>query len=356
MSKDIAAIHFKQPDSDPNIWGNQDFFRALKQRDIKPVFVGGIEAYSPDFTEVKAKELGLVNGILKTGKLDSIQLGDEGVQAIRARVGLSSAIEAVVPEVVNDLSLRSYGDKWKQYQLCSEFMPQTILLESNAELSQDSLEDFRSDKVVVKRVSGGAGHWVSITNKNQVQNAVDDMRRRISQRKSEGKATKGDLIIQEFMPSAPINDIVPINSVEKTKIIDHPKAQHELRYFCYVDGSNPEDMETSAVLRLIENSTNFDEWVYVDQESLPKGASLLASIVARRLIHSAGSKGGLMAIDLFKTEGHDNTSKWMVREVNVRDPEMVDSTDNPSLAFTQRQLLANLIGKLIDNKQLSSNN
>ena len=352
----LVGLHFRgYPEVDANIYDNALLVKALGGIGVSTVLIPGMNAYDFSKQTVKAYPLQMAKGrpsIEVSADLQDYPLGSEGVGAVRARVGIGEEVEELAA-IVNDTKTRELGiDKWAQYQLAGDFMPTTRRLEPTDNLSSELLESMPGDKIVIKKSGGGEGNWVAISDKSlpEAERAVREMRQRIAEKLKENPNFRQDLIIQEFVPGERIDGLSPIeNDLDATESNLYNvtgKNGHELRFYCFLQGSKTKSHDYFANLRAFDHD-NEGQWIFINQNSLPEGAILLAQQISDRFLEQTKSKGALVAIDLFHGQRSiDAEPRWLVREINAKDPIMARSTRSFNAAYRQRTKLGQLLADL----------
>lgn len=357
-----VGLHFRRyPEVDANIYDNALLVKALGNIGVSSVLIPNIDAYDVPNQIVRAYPLQLDShgprpSIEVIKSLQEYPLGAEGINVIRARSGIGEEVEALAA-VVNDTQTRELGiDKWGQYLLAGDFMPATRKLEPGEAISSELLDSIPGDKLVIKKSGGGEGHWVTICDKTlaKAQAAIQEMRNRIADKLAEKPNVRQDLIIQEFVPGEIIDGVRPVNDVE-LRLYDKLGANgQEMRFYSYLQKNQNKEHDYFANLRAFDDD-NEGKWIFINQNQLPEGAVLLAQQISDRFIKQVGSKGALVAIDLFRGQRSvDDAPRWLVREINAKDPIMAKANRSFMAASTQRaklgQLLADLAQK--DTKEL----
>jgi hypothetical protein len=351
----LVGLHFRRyPEVDANIYDNALLVRALGELGVSSVLIPGHDAYDLIDKTLRAYPMQLS----KAAGLPSIQvgpnlqeylIGPEGVGAIRARVDIGGEIERLA-SVVNDTKTRELGiDKWAQYQLAEDFMPVTRKLDPRDNITSELLDSIPGDRVVIKKSGGGEGRWIAIADKTlpAAENAVAEMRRRIAEKLVENPDFYQDLIIQEFVAGEFINGLRPIsdemNATESNVYNTLGKHGHEIRFYGFLRGENGIGHDYFANLRAFDTDSE-GQWIFIHESSLPEGAVLLAQQISDRFIRHTGSRGALVAIDVFRGQrASDDEPRWLVREINAKDPIMAKSTRSFKAAYAQRAKLAQLL-------------
>ncbi|HUC96579.1 MAG TPA: hypothetical protein VMR16_02845, partial [Candidatus Saccharimonadales bacterium] len=148
------------------------------------------------------------------------------------------------------------------------------------------------------------------------------------------------ILIQEFVPGRPWTELRGTD--EDGRQMLKSATATELRIYCYVDREKriQFDQRYYATARAFEKGN--DEWVSIDQTSVPNEAWEIADEVSDRLLAKANTPGGYFAIDLIKGKTPDDSDERLfVREINTRDAMMAEETDNYQDYIKERQLLAN---------------
>lgn len=348
----LVGIHFrKYPETDPNIFGNPLLVDELGKLGVGSVLIPGSTAYDTENGSVRAHALRLEDGerdaaSLSVGDPRELALGADGVAAIRARVALNRQIESLTP-VVNDLALRRIGgDKWEQYVIASDVMPRTVSISPDTvSIEQETLLSFNGSKVVIKRVAGGDGNWVRVVDKRPeaVNDALQELRSKMSSAAAKNKQFKQGMILQEYCPAARLDGMVPADEASAARYETTGKDGHELRFFTFI--TNDGLYRQRAVLRAFDGNTN--EWIMIDQDHLPAAAAMLAETISRRVLAASGSPGGLIAVDVYRPDASLKTTQgWMLREVNTKDPQLVTPEESVHEARAERKDLAILLHRL----------
>ncbi len=343
-----AGIHFKDvSQSDPNGYGNNFLRTELANHGVGTLIIPDAQAYDFDAATVKAHPT-QGDQAMSLAPLEEFQIGDGGLEVVRARVFTPSKLEASI-DVVNGPKLRKFGEsKWAQYELAKDFMPKTVVLADDQPVDIEALASLAGDTLVVKADTSQQGKHVMVTARDEVPNAVYGMREQFAAERIAGKSrTNNAILIQEFMPGGPWEQLRPLDAAN-AELLKKQGANSELRMYCYVDaqGSIEQSMRFHATLGVTNGSEG--GWVaYIDQDSIPKEAFDISQTVSQKILESTGVNGGYFAIDLIQgPERTDGSGSIYIREINTRDPMMVVASRNENEARHQRKMLAHLMATI----------
>lgn len=337
-----AGLHFRDIDrSNPNVYGNNILRTELGKRGVGTVVIPRTGAY--DFESGVVTAYSTVGGDnMELGSQVELPLGDDSpLGVVRARVATPRGLESIMP-VMNGMKLREIGaSKWKQYELAGEYMPRTVIVEDGQPLNDHLHEELVGSTLVVKADASQGSNFIKIVERTAVTEAISDMRAEFTaweHKKNKQKVNK-NILVQEYVPGEPWPELRAIDSDSQFK--KDAAQSSELRVYCYVDqaGHIQHDKRYYATARSFYDG--HDEWVGVEQASVSEEAWRAAQEVSERLLRQAAVPVGYFAVDLIKGRSPIDTEPRMyVREINTRDPMMVELEDIPSDALRQRQLLA----------------
>lgn len=353
-----AGIHYKDlGKSDPNSYGGPLVVQELGNLGIGALLIPNKKAYDFEQGLVVAHLARATKGSgpdeyfeLTSEPVEEFEIGSNtGLEVVRARVLIPEALESRIP-VLNGPNLRRIGaSKWSQYEIAHEFMPRTQIIRSGEPFDKSMVETIVGGKIVVKADMSQGSDYIDIVDRNQVGSAVFAIRQKFEQEaKRTGKARPNeDILLQEYHPGIGWDKLVGLDEASNLALSSNNEV--ELRVFCFADTARniPSSLRYHAVAR-VTDTNGVDEWAYVDQASVPSNAWEIADEISDRMLSAAKVTGGFFAVDLFKTGVVDGEG-IMVREINTRDPMMVDPSENYQESLIQRRLLANLMAELAKN-------
>lgn len=358
-----AGLYFRDAEaSNVNGYGNALLRHELARRGVGTYILSGAESF--DFEANSARVFPTVS---KRGSIE-MSLGDAqlvpltgGLDVVRARVLTPRSLDERLP-VLNGSRLRALGaSKWEQYGIASDVMPRTVLLDRVDQVTDATLEPLEGDTLVVKADLSQAGQHIKVVPRSEVPLAVLGIREEFSLQELRGKARSNHrILIQEYAPGRAMQGLIATNQ-EAAETLARA-ASTELRVYCFVDGAGKVAKDeryyaTARAFAPIEpGSRPTDDWVPIDQASVPDAAWRVADAVSDRVLKKTGVHGGFFAIDLIEVAGKDGTSRMMVREINTRDPMMLVESQDQTDARVQRERLANVMSILARNaSQISPN-
>jgi hypothetical protein len=343
-----AGIHFADINkSHPNGYGNDMLRTELGNLGVGTLVIPNAQAY--DFKSGTVRAHPTEGGTEMTlASLQDFNIGAGQLEVVRARVFTPKSLEAQI-DVVNGPKLRELGSsKWAQYELAGEFMPKTVRIEADQPIIDESVSLLSGDTLVVKADVSQQSKYISLSTRSEVANAVYGMRYQFEEELAAGKKRKNnDILVQEFMPGAPWTQLRPLDK-SNHELLTRPAANTELRMYCYVDANDAitQNMRFHATLGVVDGDNG--GWVaYVDQDSIPEEAFAISQTVSQRMLQAAGVRGGYFSIDLVQgPERPDGTGSIYIREINTRDPMMVEPHRNVGEAQQQRKMLANMMATI----------
>ena len=272
----------------------------------------------------------------------------DAIQVVRARTASPAQLETTIP-VVNGHKLRVIGaDKWAQYLLLRDYMPQTVLTSGAEDSIPDLLEQIPTSRVVVKAINGRDGKLLSIVDKPQATQAVADIRTAMAEK----GLTKASILLQAYQPGVAFTMVRGAASDDMAAISALPHdAAAELRVYCFGFWSGREvQLETYAVYRVLIGSPA-EAFIVIDQASVPPEAFRIAEFAARRIIDHSGALGGLIAVDeIVRADGTIG-----IREINTRDPALAGLvSQNHDFQVAQVARLVRLLVGLAQEQQAAT--
>lgn len=346
----LAGVHvIKEEMPNPNVYGNNILRNELGKLGVGTIIIPGSQKSYDNVGN------GVIMGHPATG-IDQIKLepkheypiGKDGIEVVRSRVLLPSGVEGQVP-VFNGPNLRKIGaSKWEQYNLAHDFMPKTIALEADQEPSNLFFEKLNGSKLVVKADWSMQSKYLKICDRKEVMSGIIGMRNEFSdnEKQNNKKLFNKRIIVQEFVPGLTWQELEGIDENNKQKLTHANDT--ELRMYCYVDRDRkiPFEQRYYATARVFDESGK-DEWASINQASVPSQAWYITDVISDRFLAKADVPGGYFAIDLIKGDANDGLGeRILVREVNTRDPIMVNEQDNEYDFVIQRKLLANAMATI----------
>lgn len=343
----LVALHVISKElHNPNMRGNDLLRRELGKIGVGTLIIpGGESAYDKtDQGILLARPTYGIDNITDLGRTQEYQIGKGGIEVVRTRVAVPRNLESQI-NVLNGPKLWEFDDKWKQYELIKDFMPNTVKLESNENIYNAQIDNLIGDKLVVKAASSMGSKHITITERDGVFDSIQNMRSIFVQEQIKSGATRNnsDILIQEYVPGLKWPELVGVNESSKSALVSANDT--ELRIYCSVD----REKNITAQQRYYATARVFydglkDDWASIDQDSVPEEAWHIADVVSDRFLSKAGVDGGYFAVDLIKSELPDGKGQRLfVREVNFAKPVMVAEKYNKDDSTMQRRLLANLI-------------
>ena len=351
----FAGIHFRNlPETNPNNNGNLWVAEELGRLGVGLLMIPNSKSYDFQNKTVMAHFATLKsdNELLLEKISETPMAGDEGLRVVRARTLTPAKLSEIMP-VINGPELRSLGaSKWEQYLLAKEFMPKTILVRPDEKLDESLVESFSGDKLVIKADMSMASKFMKMATKKEALVAIAGMREEftsIEEERGKGRSNNS-IIVQEFVPGLLWTELEGVDYKSKNLLAN--ASDTELRIFCYVDRDKKiAPMHRYYATARVFDDNHSDEWASINQDSVPPRAWQIADIVSDRFLAKANVPVGYLAVDLFLGDAKDGLGPHIfVREVNTRDPLMVDKSDNKHDAFIQRQLLANAMAIVAKNR------
>ncbi len=338
----LAALQFRNVEKyGPNIYGNDLLKSELGRIGVGTVIIPNTAAYNLEQDTVLAHPT-YGYGQIQMEEAREFPLKKGGIDVIRSRILTPADIENKIP-VINGPSIRKIGaSKWAQYELVPEYEPKTVAIEANQAPDQKLFDELRGDLLVVKADMSALSNFMKVCARSEAVNAIYTMREEFSafEKKKDKIRKNNKIVIQEFVPGLAWDELRGID--ENNRQILASAKTTELRIYCFVDRARniPIDERFCATGRSFGSNYD-DKWVSVDQGSVPKEAWGIADTVSDRLLSKTNMPGGFFAIDLIKGKSPDDaTERLYVREINTRDPQMVESNENAHDSAMQNRLLA----------------
>lgn len=338
-----AAIHFRNLElSDPNSYGNGLIKHGLAEQGVGLVLIPNKNAYNFEEGTVSVLNTGDGDEVVVGSPLQ-LQLGDE-LQAIRARLLTPKELKEKVA-VFNGPDLRNIGaSKFEQYLLAEDFMPRSVLVLEDKQPNFEMFEAIPGQTFAIKGDFSQASQHLKFVDRSEALNAIFAMRQEFAaQEINKGKkVVNKSIIVQEFLKGEHWPTLQGIDD-DNQNLLDG-SDNTELRMYCFVDaaGKIPEELRFFGVAR--DFRKDGDDWVYVKQDSIPRQAYDIVDKVSTKLLGAADFRAGYMAVDLFygPVSAQSGDSIY-IREINTRDPMMVDVDENLEIAGIQRAMFANLM-------------
>lgn len=341
-----AGIHFRDiTKSDPNTYGNNVLRSELARAGVGTLVIPSVKAYDLDQGTVLAHPTE-GDAQMKLATPQEFLMAKGGLDVVRARVLTPAGLEDRLP-VLNGPRLRSIGaSKAEQYDIASDFMPKTVVIEPNQTFNPTLIESLVGDRLVVKADMSQDSQHIMVSARSEVGNALSAMQADFARSEQESGKPRSNsrILVQEFAPGQPWSGVRGIDAESAAALKSADTT--EIRVYCYVDQVKeitPSD-RYYATARAFKDGK--DDWVSVDQSSIPAQAWKIADTVSDRLLEKAGVQAGYFAIDLVtSTLPTDTDARILIREINTRDPMMVEMT-NAHDALPQRRLLANVMATI----------
>lgn len=347
----LAGIQFRNLEkSNPNGYGNDHLRVELGKLGVGTLIIPNVDAYNLNRGTVLAHPT-TGESKMSIGSLQEFPIKPGGIEVVRSRILTPDNLEDFTP-VLNGRKLRAIGaSKFAQYEIAPDYAPRTVAVEEGQNPDESVLDDLVGNTLVVKADMSQDSRNMAICTRSEVINAISAIRDDfIEAEKEKGKSrTNKRIIIQEFIPGRPWLELRGVDEKSKQMLTDADAT--ELRMYCYVDKAKqiPFDQRYFATARAFKDDD--DEWVSVDQTSVPASAWQIADEVSDRLLAKANVPGGYFAIDLIKSRTLDDMDERLfVREINTRDPMMVEEEDNYHDYLKQRQMLANAMAVVARSK------
>jgi hypothetical protein len=316
------------------------------KRGVGSLIIPNLDSYDFNANTVLAHPTYGDDGIV-LGKLNEYPIAKGSLDVVRARILTPSALEERIP-VLNGPRLREIGaSKWAQYELVPEYMPRTISIAADQIPDQELLDSLVGEQLVVKADTSQDSRHIKICSRIEVPNAVMGMRDSfVREEKESGRVRKNHKIdVQEYVKGLSWQELRGVDDANKEALISAETT--ELRIYCYVDKNRkiPLDMRYFATARAL--GPGYDNWISVDQDSVPFEAWEIVDEASDRLLDEADVPGGYFAVDLIKGKAaRDAEERIYIREINTRDPMMVEAEDNLYDANMQRKMLANAMATM----------
>lgn len=337
----FAGIHFRNLETATiNGYGNPRLRSELAARGVGTFIIPGVKSYN--FEDNSLTVHPLASDDLLTLKTPIELPLNEGVDVIRARVATPRHLEEVLP-VLNGNRLREIGgSKWRQYEIAGDLMPKTVAIEADTRPLTAAFDALEGEQLVVKADMSQDMQFFRLAARDEVIPTILGMRREFDEKeKTTGRPRANKrILVQEFAQGVKWPELTATDDASADLM--HRAENTELRIYCYVDTARtiPVQERYFATGRSFHDGT--DDWFSVEQASVPKQAWAIADTVSDRMLEAAGVPGGYFAIDLFRT----NDDRYMIREINTRDPMMVSEAHGRADAHRQRQLLAGVMATL----------
>jgi len=290
----------------------------LKQVDKSyKVYIACSQKYLAKTNKIKVKEFDVNNLTLK----EDLILDLSQVVAMITRTSIPEWFKKNNPNLVliNNNKLRAFSSKSKQSKI--PFYVPTMVVTEDKLINEKILATLGGDEeyVVLKPDMGASSSNVIKVRKNVA--AINLAIKKIRFKKSKGDLCSKNkpVLIQRFMPPTAIKGLRP-NTLEDAKKLERAKNAIEIRVYIHSGKSNIPLMH--CVGRWIEpwggegRVTSIDEWISIDQSSIPNVVFSIADKIARKIKKDTESDGMFIAVDLFKSID----GKFIFRELNVKNP------------------------------------
>jgi hypothetical protein len=341
-----AGIHFRDiTKSDPNTYGNNTLRLELARAGVGTLVIPNVKAYNFEQGTVLAHPTeGDDHMTLATSR--EFPMSSGGLDVVRARVLTPAGLEDRLP-VLNGPRLRSIGaSKAEQYEIASDFMPRTVVIEQNQVFNTTLIESLVGDRLVVKADMSQDSQHITMCARSEVGIALSAMRADFAQSEQASAKPRSNsrILVQEFAPG---QSWFGVRGIDAQSILALQNADTtEIRMYCYVDQAKEITLSDRHYATARAFKDGKDDWVSIDQASVPETAWKIADTVSDRLLERAGVKAGYFAIDLIQsTLPGETDTRILIREINTRDPMMVEMS-NVHDGLLQRRLLANAMATI----------
>ena len=342
-----VGIHFRDINkSNPNTYGNTIVRQELGKLGIGTYIIPNNDSY--DTTEKTATVYSVAPDAETIQLLhqQEVELTESGLSVVRARINTPRALEEIIP-VINGMKLRDIGaSKWAQYELASEYMPHTVALEDGQEFTPELIEGLQGNTFVAKADKSQNTRdtdKIQIVSRSGIREAISKIRTDFVYRESEsGKPLSNKrILLQEFMPGDEWPGLKATDELSR-EAMEHAESL-ELRVYCFVDRNR---IRTVSDEHYATGITDVG-LVSLDQTSVPQDAWHIARDVSTKLLDKAGVQSGYFSVDLIYGERPESDEDGIfVREINTRDPMMVELHENEEDAIAQRRLLASMMASV----------
>lgn len=349
-----VGIYFSSGDLDEiaaraNRYGNPDVIRTLQERGVAVYLVGkgAVDLAGGSISGYPAEPV-VDDAILRVKpapqptELDIA--GGTDLQVLRSRLHLPGMLEQDI-DIVNGAALRRFGgSKWQQYLAMPEYFPHTMLL-GELPLSEQ-LATLSGDRVVVKRSASQGGNDVRIVTNTEVavRGAVAELRSKIAtlRQKNPLSTIDEDILLQEYVAGQLPPDIRGSDAHNTASIQN--TSNLEVRMYCFQGPMFSEVYSVARVFRPLDEGVTNDRWAYISQDGLGDTLPQLARDVAARTLEYVDRSTGYIVPDFFWGQrANDPEPRWLLREINTRDPIMVGSEQHQPTALALRRHMASLL-------------
>lgn len=323
-------------------WGRTEIIQAVRSLGVDLHISRGRDAFDvPGVVDV-FEPIIVSNGLTTATPLGSRALSDYGV--IRSVAGsLENVTEA---SLLTHPSIRKIAlDKLVTADLLQEFgVHEGAHAFSSSRDLAEVLTNIYGDKVVLKPRHGSRSKGVIVTNKKDAQSAFAgrDYQENV------------DYILEEKLDfSAPFPaSIKGCDSENQARIerANREGANKELRAM-YFGGSTYYYIARAA--KAGETDFLADDWVYLDQNTVPDTILGIDERIVRELEQRTGIKEFHVAIDhTFATTSANKDPRWRVMEINGAEPQLVRIDQHESVAREQANLIAGQIARIARKRTL----
>lgn len=244
------------------------------------------------------------------------------------------SVPALNPERLRDIASSKYA-QYEALRPLGDHIPETRLSTASSDSVEEAMEQMQANKLILKdNNSANLKRGMLIGTKDEIRAGLETYLTKTN-------PEKDTVVLQEYMPevfSDFADGIIPVDDIEQEVVDASHGLARELRVHT-IDGTPL--LVTGRSGLDAQNRSPFDEWVHIDQESVPKTITDLASKAAQLMMMHAGARDAYLAIDLTPDGSR-------VVEVNGRNiGTMSYDESRPASRYAQEKTTNGIADKLV---------
>lgn len=313
-------------------WARADLMLALSARAADVVVTRGANAFDFEGGQVSVQKPAIEQGQDDWKVTVTPDVID--IESIRAIRNVSRVIGHGVPELNTPLVRDLAKDKCATNALLGIAGYPKDWARAGGDISvSDALEAMTADDVVIKPQRGSKSQGIQMGTKARI-NALF---------KLGAFDPEEEWVIEERFGFAPPITVEGMSADDQIRI-DMANAEgspKELRAFYF--GENVDGPVLSWVMRSAragDDRVGRNEWIFVDQESVPEDLRVQTKFVADHFGAAAETRELHLAVDWMHVENHAGQTLWLPGEINGAEPQLVWRSENPHVAADQADKLA----------------
>lgn len=348
---DTAALFHipqrKQPDSNTGLdvtlytWGRTELIDAVRRQGVDLHITRGRDAFDDPLA------VDVLNPVIDTGSYTSAHaLGSRALTEYGAVRSVAGTLEHVrdIPILTDTRVRKIASDKLATVDLLSglELHEGAHLVSPGQDLSE-LLASIKGDNVVLKPRRGSRSEGVIVVDKKTAEEAFKSR-----DNKDDDYIVEEKLDFSTPFPGS-IRGYDEANQA-RLELANKDRANKELRTMYFGNGKY---CYIARAARAGEADFRADDWVYIDQSTVPDDIIDIDQRVVQEIEERSGIKEFHIAIDkTFATTDTNKDPKWRVMEINAGEPQLVRSDQQPTIAAEHANLIAEQIARIARKRSL----